>query len=255
MNQKSIPYKALCTEYYELDKPNAPKDALQWYLNYAKEANGPILEPMCGTGRFLIPLLENGYSITGFDSSSHMLEVCRKKCKDRNLKPSITEATFETFSLPGLFNLIFIPSSSFCLLTNPEQTIQALKFISSRLNSGGKFVFEIETLKTVSKSQGIWKGKWIDREDGSKIVLNTLTHFNSSTRIETVLCRYELWKNNDITQTEVEDFRLKLYEPSEIEKLLDQQGLRIVDKWQAEPYVKIKPIDSTAVILYECIKD
>jgi hypothetical protein len=28
MNKLSIPYKALCTEYYELDKPEAPEDAL-----------------------------------------------------------------------------------------------------------------------------------------------------------------------------------------------------------------------------------
>jgi hypothetical protein len=56
MNQQSIPYKILGTKYYELDKPNAPEDALQWYLIYAKEANGLILELMCWTGRFLIPL-------------------------------------------------------------------------------------------------------------------------------------------------------------------------------------------------------
>ncbi|KAF3361785.1 Uncharacterized protein PHSC3_001675 [Chlamydiales bacterium STE3] len=255
MKQSSIPYKALCTEYYELDKPNAPEDALQWYLGYAKEANGPILEPMCGTGRFLIPLLEHGYPITGFDYSPHMLEVCQKKCKDLNLTFSLVEATFETFSLPGLFNLIFIPSSSFCLLTNPKQAIQALKFISNRLNSKGKFVFEIETLKAAGKSPGVWKGRWVDRADGSKIVINTLSHFNAISRIETVLCRYELWKNNHLAQTEVEDFRLKLYEPSEIEKLLDQQGLRIIGKWQAEPYVKMKPRGSATTILYECIKD
>jgi hypothetical protein len=56
MSQQSIPYKILCTEYYELDKPNAPEDALQWYLIYAEEANGLILELMCWTGRLLIPL-------------------------------------------------------------------------------------------------------------------------------------------------------------------------------------------------------
>lgn len=46
MNRESTPYKALCTEFYELDKPFASKEALEWYLEYAKEANGPILEPM-----------------------------------------------------------------------------------------------------------------------------------------------------------------------------------------------------------------
>ena len=48
MNKESVPYRSLCTEYYELDKPSPPADALKCYLNYAKEAGGSILERMCG---------------------------------------------------------------------------------------------------------------------------------------------------------------------------------------------------------------
>lgn len=233
MNKESVPYKGLCTEYYELDKPHPPEDAFQCYLKYAEEAGDAILEPMCGTGRFLIPLLEKGYSITGFDYSSHMIDVCRKKCDKLGLKATLVEASFKNFSLPENYNLIFIPSSSFCLLTTHDEIAQALKFISNRLKPGGKFVFEIETLKALGESQGIWKGRWINKPDGSKIVINTLSQFDSTTRIETVLCRYELWEDNVISCTEVEDFRLRLYEPLEIELLLEKYGLKIVGKWQA----------------------
>jgi hypothetical protein len=45
MNKESPPYRVLCTEFYDLDKPFAPEDALQCYLQYAEEAKGPILEP------------------------------------------------------------------------------------------------------------------------------------------------------------------------------------------------------------------
>lgn len=253
MNKESVPYKGLCTEYYELDKPHPPEDALQFYLQHVEEAKGVILEPMCGTGRFLVPLLEKGYTITGFDYSSHMLDVCRKKCDQLWLKAILVEASFNTFSLPGNYNLIFIPSSSFCLLTTPEEIVEALTFVSNRLQPGGKFVFEIETLKAVGDSQGIWKGNSVNKPDGSKIVINTLSQFDSATRIETVLCRYELWEENVISCTEVEDFRLRLYEPLEMELLLEQHGLKIVGKWQAGPYSKINADESSAVILYECV--
>ncbi len=255
MNKESVPYKALCTEFYELDKPNAPEDALQCYLRYAEGAQGKILEPMCGTGRFLIPLLEKGYSVSGFDYSSHMLEICRQKCIAKGLTPSLAEATFETFSSQELYELIFIPSSSFCLLTDPKLAIQALNFVSTRLAPKGKFVFEIETIAAVSQSQDSWKGKWVNREDGSKIVLNTLSCFDKLSRIETILCRYELWEKNHITQTEVEDFRLRLYEPSEIEQLLAQENLKIVGRWQAEPYIRAEANNASPVILYECMKN
>lgn len=254
MNKVSVPYKALCTEYYELDKPTAPEDALQIYLGYAKEANGPILEPMCGTGRFVIPLLEKGYEVTGFDYSSHMLDVCRRKCNELGLTAKLINATFETFSLQDLYKLIIIPSSSFCLLTDPNQIKQALKLIVERLHPGGKLVFEVETLKAIGEPQGVWKGKWINKSDGSKLLINTISNFDEASKIETVLCRYELWENNVITRTEVEDFRLRLYDLPEIEQLLNQHGFRILHRWQAEPYSKIEASKDDSVVLYECNK-
>lgn len=254
MNKESAAYKSLCTEYYELDKPAPPPDALKCYLNYAKEAEGRILEPMCGTGRFLIPLLEQGYAVAGFDSSSHMLEVCRKKCADRKLTAELSEDTFETFSLPGMYNLIFIPSGSFGHLITQEQVDKALAFIVERLNSGGKFVFEIETLKSVREPQGIWKGRWVSRPDGSKIVMYVLSRFDPVSRVDEGLFRYELWEANGISKTEVEDYRVRYYEPAEMESLLQRHGLETIAKWQAEPHSMIEASDADSVVLFECVK-
>lgn len=255
MQKESIPYGSLCAEYYELDKPHAPEDALQCYLHYAKEAQGPILEPMCGTGRFLIPLLEQGYSVTGFDYSQYMLHICREKCKERGLTCTLLEATFETASLSEKYNLIFIPSGSFGLLASQKQIDQALTFIANHLNRGGKFVFEVETLNSIREPQGIWKGRWLNKPDGSKIVMSILSKFDSISCIETGLFRYELWEENKISRMEVEDFQVRHYEPNEIEQLLKNHGLKVVGKWQAEPHIRMPASDSAAVILYECVKE
>lgn len=254
MNRESIPYRGLCTEFYELDKPSPTEDALQCYLYYAKEVQGKILEPMCGTGRFLIPLLEKGYSVIGFDYSPHMLDVCRKKCKDMGLATTLVEATFETFSLSETYDLIFIPSGSFGHLITAAQITRALTFIADRLNSGGKFVFEVETLKSIREPQGEWRGRWVNKPDGSKIVMSVLSRFDPNSRVETGLFRYELWEKNVISRTEVEDYHVRHYEPQEIERLLAQHGLKIIGKWQAEPYSRMEAVDTAPVILYECIK-
>ena len=255
MSKESDAYKALCTEFYDLDKPTPPEDALQCYLRCAKEAQGLILEPMCGTGRFLIPLLEKGYAVTGFDSSSHMLNVCRKKCEQRSVTADLAEATFESFSSQLTYHLIFIPSGSFGHLISLEQVSQALTFIADRLHNKGKFVFEVKTLKTIREPQGVWRGRWVNKPDGSKIVLNVLSQFNPTSQIETGLFRYELWEQNLISQTEVEEYHVRHYEPAEIERLLKQHGLKVIERWQAEPHSGIKANDTDAVILYECVKN
>ena len=63
----------LSTIFYDITHPFPPEDELQFYLSYAKD-DMKILEPMCGTGRFLVEFLKNGYDIDGFDISPAMLE-------------------------------------------------------------------------------------------------------------------------------------------------------------------------------------
>ena len=78
---KETTYLHLCTQVYELSKPTPPEDAYAFYQSYANEAEGKILEPMCGTGRFLLPLAKEGYEIEGSDVSKHMLTALKDKAE------------------------------------------------------------------------------------------------------------------------------------------------------------------------------
>ena len=50
-------YGNLCTEMYEILHAEAPQDELNFYLSYAEKGK-KILEPLCGSGRFLVPFVE-----------------------------------------------------------------------------------------------------------------------------------------------------------------------------------------------------
>ena len=66
---------------YDLDKPVVPDVDLGFYLHYVEKANGPILQPMVGTGRFALPLMEQGFKIDGVDASADMLNKYRQICR------------------------------------------------------------------------------------------------------------------------------------------------------------------------------
>lgn len=238
-------YQNLCTEFYELDKPFAPTEAIVYYLRKAAEAKGKILEPMCGTGRFLIPLAERGYDVVGFDQSSHMLAVCKKKSNTE-----VVQASFNTFKSDVKFQLVFIPSGSFCLLVNPEEINSALKAIFESLAVNGKFIFEVETLNAVNPQQGIWQTKRIHKPDGSLLVGSFASTFDVESRIETILCRYELWQNDSVVQTEVEELRIRFYELNELDILLQKHGFRIERK--LIPYTEQEADADAPIVLYEC---
>jgi SAM-dependent methyltransferase len=68
----------LCTIFNDLGKSLAAREETGLYTRFVRSKRESILEPMCGSGRFLLPLLQQGYDISGFDLSSDMLDACRK---------------------------------------------------------------------------------------------------------------------------------------------------------------------------------
>lgn len=98
-------YGSLCTEMYEILHEKAPEKELAFYLSYAEKGQR-ILEPMCGSGRFLIPFSEKGFDISGMDRSGEMLERCRQKLPGAKL----VQADLETYRPQEKFDYIFVTS-------------------------------------------------------------------------------------------------------------------------------------------------
>ncbi len=74
-------YGSLCTEMYEILHEQAPQDELNFYLSHAEKGK-KILEPLCGSGRFLVPFLKRGFDISGMDLSGEMLAKLKQKAPD-----------------------------------------------------------------------------------------------------------------------------------------------------------------------------
>jgi hypothetical protein len=242
-------YLSLCTEVYDLSKPEAPEDAYAFYRDYVMKANGPILEPMCGTGRFLLPLLEEGFNIHGFDASDHMLASLHAKAKAKNLEPTVWKGFVEDLKRPEKYNLIFIPSGSFCLIIDPTAVKAALKTFYDHLSNEGVLLFEAETLQSV-RQEGIWRGSIWPKPNGQKIILSQLSALEGN--ICNSLCKYELMEAGKIIHTEIEELKVRIYDQHELTEILKTCGFKVR---------AIKAFDGSATpdendesVVYECRK-
>src|ERR1700736_741456 len=105
--------RTFVAEYYDFVPPYANRADRQFYVDYARNAGGPVLELGCGTGRLLIPIARSGVSITGLDLSRAMLDRCREQLGQ---EPSAVQASASThygdmtqFSLGRKFALATVP--------------------------------------------------------------------------------------------------------------------------------------------------
>jgi SAM-dependent methyltransferase len=251
MSKPSL-YLSLSTEFFDLDKPKATAMEYAFFHHYVAKSIGPILEPMCGTGRYLIPFLEEGFNIEGFDASPFMLKRLHTKCAQKNLTPHVWEQFLEDVPTTKEYDLIFIPDSSFCLFLNPEHIKACLQKIYSLLHNGGTFIFDLETVYAVPESTGTWQGKAYKKPDGTTIMCSTLP-LPIENSIATVICRYELMDNTEIVKTEMEYFQIKLYYPTEMDALLKEVGFSYIKRIAAYNHDSV-PSAHDYTIVYECIK-
>lgn len=120
-------------------------DDLRFYSELARRTDGPIMELMCGTGRVLLPLAEEGYDVTGVDISADMLAIAKERVGDAGLAERVTllEADIKRGPLPGGFRLVFVAANSFMHLETVGEQLAALTTVRSSLRRDGLLVLDL----------------------------------------------------------------------------------------------------------------
>ena len=116
---------------------------VDFYVQTARDARGPVLEVGCGTGRILLPTLEAGVDIQGIDLSESMLAVLRRKAAERGLTPRVTRADMRDFTMPRRYRLVTIPFRAFMHNLTTGDQLATLRCCREHLEPGGALVFNL----------------------------------------------------------------------------------------------------------------
>lgn len=240
-------YGSLCTEMYELLHAEAPPDELAFYLSYAQTGQ-KILEPMCGSGRFLVPFAQRGLDIVGADSSEEMLG----KLKAKLPSAAVTCADMIAFDPQETFDYVFITSGSVSLFTDLAACRKVLRRVRELLKPEGVFVFAVDTVACrCADDADFLPSATVSTQDGCDLVLKTKNRYDEQTRTQFSPGRYELYREGELLRREPMDFQTHLYEFGEMEGYLSEAGFRRVSVYSS--FSKEPAIDSSPeMFLYEC---
>ena len=246
------PYSSLCTQVYEIKNGPVPELEYCFYRTYVQEAQGHILEPMCGTGRFLLPLVQEGFFLYGFDKSKQMLELLFSKAKNKDIHPHAWHDDIEHFSVDLRFSLIFIPMGSFNLLVEEKIVLKALQSMYKHLAGGGILLLEIITLCWKVPPKGVWyKSHW-QKEDGSFIAVSQFS-MPAPENISHSVAKYRHVQHGNTIAIEIEEYVVRMYTVQQFTELLQKVGFTKIQT--------IKPFDCAKkrtgkeeTVIFECIK-
>lgn len=111
---------------------------VDFYLDEAMRANGPVLEVACGTGRILLRLLQHEIDVWGIDISQPMLDRLEEKARRMSLQARVARADMRDFSLPERFALIIVPFRSLLHMETEEDRVAALSCFRQHLAPNGR---------------------------------------------------------------------------------------------------------------------
>ncbi len=233
------------SEFYDYHADQNDRD---FYLGYAKNTTGKILDLGCGTGRILIPIAKTGKKITGIDNSEHMLKICKDKIdkefnsKEKNISLknislkniSLIKADISNFEIKDIFSLAIIPFGPFNCLTSTSEQIGCLTCINKHLKSKGLLVFEIwypnnyELFKSEHGFHVVKNQPYFKMPDGRKVqwgIYNTSVDYNKQLIYE------DMYYNVDYPDGKKEKLvyssKIRYSHRYEIEHLLSLTGFKI----------------------------
>ena len=138
---------AAIAELYDHIVPYQNRADVSFFVEAATQAEGPVLEVGCGTGRVLIPTARAGVEITGLDLSKHMLAVCRERLKSEpkevRSRVRLAEGDMRHFKLQRKFKLVTLPFRPFQHLTTVADQLACLECIGDHLVKGGRIILDL----------------------------------------------------------------------------------------------------------------
>jgi SAM-dependent methyltransferase len=183
-----------------------------FYRSILEQREGPALDVGCGTGRLTLDYLQAGLDVDGVDNSPEMLALCRAKAAAAGLDVTgrLFQQEMDQLALPRRYATIFVPSSTFQLLTEASAAARAMQRFHEHLEADGLLVMPF-----MSK---LWRGRttppqleWTDwtklgeaqrPEDGATIRRWIRARYDHDQQLEHEENRYEVLRDGVVTETQ-----------------------------------------------------
>lgn len=181
----------------------------------------------CGTGSQVLWLTKKGFHVVGSDINAKMLALAQEKADHEKLDISFTLGDMRTTKL-GTFDAAITIFNSIGHLT--QQDFQTtIRNISSQLNNGGLYVFDIFNLNYLLEGNNITKltiDGQIKSDDCTvrEIQYSTISH-------DGILASYDIYyeqKNNQDPKISQAFQTLQVYSATQLKEILESNGFKVI---------------------------
>lgn len=127
-------------ELYDL--LNQRSEDAEFYVHFAADQGGRVLDLACGSGRLIPGLLEAGLEVVALDLSSEMIARAKARLGAQVSRVELKIADMRSFSFRQPFNTIIIPYCSLMYMHSDADRLAVFRRCYEHLLAGGYLVFD-----------------------------------------------------------------------------------------------------------------
>jgi len=175
-----------------------------------------LLDVGCGTGTSFMPMLAQGWQVTGCDISPAMLELAREKAGEK-----VQLAVADMLELPdfGEFDLVWALDDAINYLLSPEELARALAGMRANLAPTGLLLFDVNELQAY---RTFFAETTVVEREGRQLIWRGLA---SAEVPPGSICESEM----EVAPGEVLTHRQRHFPEAEVQAALAQAGLECLD--------------------------
>jgi len=153
-----------------------------FYVELAREADGPVVELAVGNGRVAIPVAaEIGRKVIGIDRSPAMLAQAREKAEAAGVELELREEDMRDFELEEPAALVYCPFRALLHLPTWADRRRVFERVAGALKPGGRFAWNSFVFNPHIAAEN--DGKWDERAE----IRHRVDHTPADNRLDITL--------------------------------------------------------------------
>ena len=232
MNDDFVSFYSDAQRYDLVMGAHASGDQLNFYRRQVARYGEPVLELACGSGRFTIPLANEGVNITGVDISKDMLDLAKLKVSKNEVNIRFLQGDMRSFDLGEKFKFIFIPTQSLSHLHTRKDVEDCFSCVRQHLANEGRFLIELfnSSVRMLARESGrrYPVGQYEDPKAGSQVFVAEEVSYNAASQVNHIRWFFRDEATNKET---VLSFEMRQFFPQEIDALVWYNDFLIEHKY------------------------
>ena len=207
-------------------------DLEMWKHLCHKSCGNNVLELASGTGRISIPLLREGFQVTGIELSEAFATRAGEKVKELGFKAEFHTANIMNYSLERSFDTIIIGYNSFLHLLENHQAESCLASTFKHMHADSRLYIDIYMPSPLHyyRPENIRFDvlEYFDSQLEKEVFIQETNDYDPESEINHLTWYYSTENEKDIM---VNTFTTRMYWPDTMNRMLIEAGFEILNIW------------------------